>query len=268
MKRILVIILSLIFFVISCSTSEKDPDTITVATAGDMPPFSYYNQDNELVGYDIGIAEEIGKRLGKKVEYNVVPFSRFVPLLLSNRVDMVISSLDNQDPMKKIISFTNDYMYAITFFAVKEGTPIDSFYEVHGTPMLIGVTNGTTAAKLLRSQGLEDNIRIYPTKTDLYMALNTNKITGILAYEDELNYLKKKLDAQALKGQVFKLKRVDNAIGDHHLSIAINKNNKALLAKVNKIIKEMKEDGTISAIGLKWLGREPFPRYSEQQLSH
>lgn len=92
MKKSFVISLSilcslLIFAGCSSSTSSSDTattdtnwekieknKTLTVATSGTLYPASYYNDDNQLVGYDIDVIKEVAKRLDlkvKTVEYNV-----------------------------------------------------------------------------------------------------------------------------------------------------------------------------------------------------
>jgi ABC-type amino acid transport substrate-binding protein len=280
MKNLLIIfsLICLVFLSACISEKKRDPNVLVVATAGDMPPFNYYNENNELVGFDIDISNEIAKRLNKKIEFYPVPFSRFVPVLTSNRVDIVVSALDELEEMKHVISYSDHYMYEITFFVVKDNleTKIDSIEEVYGLDYRIGVTNGTTAARFLREIGLEENTSIYPSKTDLYLALNNDKVVGILADEDELIYINKKIkeintrinkkDSQIADEEVQPfLKKVGyDPLYDHHMSIAVNKNNKELLNKINKIIEEMKKDGTISEIGKKWLGREPLPRYASE----
>lgn len=264
---VMVAIVCMVFLVACESKQERDPNLLIVATSGDMPPFNFYNEDNQLVGFDIDISNEIAKRLNKKIEFQAVTFSRLVPSLTSNRVDMVVSALDNLEEMQNILSYSEPYMYEITFFVVKENLdiPLDDIFEIHGSDMSIGVTNGTTAARFLREQGLENNLSIYPSKTDLYLALNTDKVIGILADEDEWLYINTQLANVNVdsKNKYPLLKKVGiNPVYDHYMSIAFNKNNKELREQVNKILKEMKEDGTLSKIGKKWLNREPFPRYA------
>ncbi|MEW5970251.1 MAG: ABC transporter substrate-binding protein [Pseudomonadota bacterium] len=263
-------LISLIFLVACNSQPKKDPNLLIVGTSGDMPPFNFYDQNNKLVGFDIDISNEIAKRLNKKIEFQSVGFSRLIPSLNSGKVDVVVSALDNLEEMKDIVSYSEPYMYEITFFVVKNNLeiPLDDIFEVHGSEMKIGVNNGTTASRYLREQGLDNNLSIYPSRTDLYLALNTDKVIGILADEDEWIYINNKLDELNKNPNVNYplLKKVGiNPVYDHYMSIAVDKNNNELLEKINVIIKEMKEDGTLSKIGNEWLNREPFPRYATSE---
>ena len=240
-------------FLVGCKQEHRDPNIFVVASAGDMPPFNYYDLNKkEIAGFDIDLSKEIAKRLNKKIQIELAPFSRLNTLLVSDRVDMIASALDNITEMKSVADFTDPYMYAITYFAVKKNTEILSIYEVLGTDMLIGATNGTSAARYLSQQGLLDNTSIFPSKTDLYLALNNNKIIGILADNDELKYLQKNEQSD--------LQKVGDPVYDHFMCFAVNKSNKKLLQQVNQIIGNMKNDGTYCKIAKKYLEQIPFPK--------
>ncbi|MFP9075945.1 transporter substrate-binding domain-containing protein, partial [Enterococcus faecalis] len=52
----------------------QESKELTVATSGTLFPSSYYNDDNQLVGYDVDVAKEVAKRMGVSIqfkEYNV-----------------------------------------------------------------------------------------------------------------------------------------------------------------------------------------------------
>ena len=268
----LILFIALVLLVSCTAKEQRDPNVIVVATSGDMPPFNYYNANNELVGFDIDVAKEIVQRLERKIEFQQINFSRLIPSLTSNRIDMVVSAIDNLEEIQDMISYSEPYMYEITFFVIKDDVDlsIDSVFEVHGSDQRIGVTNGTTAARFLRDQGLDENLSIYPSKTDQYLALTAGKIIGTLADEDELVYINEKMSNLNIgtdsKVKYPMLKKVGiNPLYDHYMTVAINKDNEGLLKAVNKAIKDMKEDGTLSRLGQKWLKREPFPRYATDE---
>lgn len=47
----------------------QEKEKLTVATSGTLFPASYYNDDNELIGYDVDVIKEAAKRLGLSVEF-------------------------------------------------------------------------------------------------------------------------------------------------------------------------------------------------------
>ena len=47
----------------------EEAKTLVVATSGTLYPSSYYNDENELVGYDVDVAKEVAKRLGVEITF-------------------------------------------------------------------------------------------------------------------------------------------------------------------------------------------------------
>ena len=71
---LLLIILPLLAACSHQSTPQKNssPKTITVATAGDVPPFAYEENGN-LTGYDIEVLKAIDEKLGKVSSQDLIP---------------------------------------------------------------------------------------------------------------------------------------------------------------------------------------------------
>lgn len=84
-KRLFALITSAFFILSACGTAAANQEDnswsnvekkkeLVVATSGTLFPASYYNDQNELVGYDVDLAKEVAKRLNVKIsfkEYNV-----------------------------------------------------------------------------------------------------------------------------------------------------------------------------------------------------
>ena len=67
--------------------------TIKIAVPQDFPPFGSVGADMKPSGYDIDVANLIGKELGAKVELVPVSSANRVPFLTTGKVDLVISSM-------------------------------------------------------------------------------------------------------------------------------------------------------------------------------
>src|SRR5687767_12691891 len=66
---------------------------IRVGMDAAYPPFESINEHNELVGFDVDLANEIGQRLGMRVEFVNIAYDGLFDALLTGRVDMLISGL-------------------------------------------------------------------------------------------------------------------------------------------------------------------------------
>jgi polar amino acid transport system substrate-binding protein len=82
----------------------------------DAPPFGSQDANRNPVGFDIELAEMVGKALGVKVEMQQITGANRIPFLLTDKVDIVISVMGLTPERAKQIMFTAPY--ANTFLAV------------------------------------------------------------------------------------------------------------------------------------------------------
>lgn len=80
-----------------------------VATSADYPPFSFYNQDFVIDGFDPALIREIGNRLGVKVEVADYAFEGLGAVLQVGQADVVIAALSVTPEREAIIDFSNIY---------------------------------------------------------------------------------------------------------------------------------------------------------------
>src|SRR5262245_33081343 len=105
----------------------KSAGVIKVSTDPAYPPQSFLNEDtNELEGFDIDVAKEIGKRLGVDVQFETPSFDAVVAGGWSNRWDMSVGSVTITPEREDILDFTQSYYYTPASVAVMEGSDITS----------------------------------------------------------------------------------------------------------------------------------------------
>ena len=82
---------------------------VRIAVPLDVPPFGSQNQERKAEGFDIDLAEMVGKALGVKVELQQVTGANRIPFLLTDKVDIVISVMGLTPERAKQIMFTAPY---------------------------------------------------------------------------------------------------------------------------------------------------------------
>jgi polar amino acid transport system substrate-binding protein len=82
----------------------------------DAPPFGAQDASRKPIGFDIELAEMVGKALGVKVELQQITGANRIPFLITDKVDIVISVMGLTPERAKQIMFTAPY--ANTFLAV------------------------------------------------------------------------------------------------------------------------------------------------------
>lgn len=230
----------------------KDRGVMKVGVMGTYRPYNFLNENKEMDGFDADIAKEIAKRLGVKVEFVAQEFSGMIAGLLAEKFDVVISQMTITDERKQQMDFSDPYITNQVKAIVQEGNnTIKSVEDFKGKN--IGVGLGTNDETYLR--------------TDLMPKVGDFKI---MTYNDVITTLKDldagRIDATinnmyALKPVVeeqgFKIKAVGDAIKSDQAGIATRKGNPELISELNRILAEMKQDGTYKEIFVKWFGEEP-----------
>ena len=136
----------------------------TIAKAGvvrvgvfeDYPPFGSIGPDMKPQGYDIDMANLIGKALGVKVELIPVTTANRIPYLQTHKADIVISSLGKNAEREKVIDFSEAYApFFSAVYSVKGKEPgITKLSDLSGKTL--GAARGTIEEQELRSTAPKD----------------------------------------------------------------------------------------------------------------
>ena len=84
-------------------------------------------KNNQLIGFDIELAERFGAYLGKKVQYADMEFGNLIVAASTNKIDMIVSTLMLTDERKQKIDFSDPY-YALgaNAFALRKNIAQDA----------------------------------------------------------------------------------------------------------------------------------------------
>ncbi len=221
--------------------------TIRVAVPQDFPPFGSVGSDMKPVGYDVDMANLIGEKLGVKVELVPVTSANRIPYLQTNKVDLVISSLGKNPDREKVIDFTD--AYAPFFNGVFGPDDVTAAKAEDLAGKSVGVTRGAV-------EDLELT-KIAPATTDIKRYEDNNgTISAFLSGQVDLVATGNVVAAAILARNPPKKPEIKFLIKNSPCSIGLNKNEPALLEKVNTIIADARKSGELNAIAQKWLGAD------------
>lgn len=222
--------------VLSLSVSAMAKDKIFVGTNAEFPPFEYLEK-GEVTGFDIELVNEIGKVMDADVKVLDMSFDGLLPALQMKKVDLVIAGMTATEERKKTVSFTQPYYTASQVIIVKEGNnSIKSFDDLKGkkVAVMLGFTGDTIVSEI---EGV--NVERFNAAYAGIMALQADKVEAVvLDSEPAKNYVK--------QNQGLVLAEADAEQEEY--AIALRKNDKALLEKVEKALAELKANGTYDAL--------------------
>lgn len=104
----------------------KKAGKIMFAMSGGYPPFNYFNDKDELTGFDVEIGKEVAKRLDVKYEPVTTDWNGILEGLRSGRYDGIFGSMAITDERLKVVDFTDPYYYSGAQLIVKKDSKINS----------------------------------------------------------------------------------------------------------------------------------------------
>ncbi|KJF71637.1 transporter substrate-binding domain-containing protein [Agrobacterium arsenijevicii] len=221
--------------------------TLRVAVPQDFPPFGSVAADMTPQGYDIDMAKLIADKLGVKVELVPVTSANRVPYLQTNKVDLVISSLGKNAEREKVIDFSDAYAPFFNGVFGPADVAISKAEDLKGKT--IAVTRGAVEdLELTKVAPSDATIKRYED--------NNGTISAFLSGQVEVVATGNVVAAAILAKNPPKRPELKFLIKNSPCYIGLNKNEPALLEKVNATVAAAKADGSLNAIAAKWLGQD------------
>lgn len=236
--------------------AQVQEEGVLVVGTAITKPFEYHDPDtNELIGFDVDVANYIADELGVEVEFVEMPFASLIPSLQTRKVDMTIAAMYIKPEREEVVDFADPYMETGLVMVV----PPELESEVTTTDDLsgkaVGVKIGATGDALaqdLIAQGIDLERKEYKETLESFADLEAGRIDAVLNdYLNTIAYLQdtgsELLIVSEENGDPLFLSHVG-------LGIAVHDGDEALLAAVDDALDQMESDGTYDELYEKWLG--------------
>lgn len=222
-------------------TGQRE-DVLVMGTNAGFKPFEY-KQNNEVVGFDIDLAQEIAKAAGKTLKIEDMAFDGLLPALASGQVDMVVAGMSVTPKRQQNALFSDSYYSAAQRIIVRKGSPITNKYQLDNQK--IGVQLGTTGDTFAAQHLKGAHIAKFPTAPSVLTELNAGGVDAVILDN---------APAEQYIAGFPNLTILPGALSNEQYAIAIKKGNDALLQQVNQTIADMKKDGRYDALIRKYFG--------------
>ena len=200
------------------SLSASAAQTIRFATEASYPPFELVDANNQIVGFDVDLANALCKEIDATCTFTNQAFDSLIPGLKFRRFDAVMAGMDITPEREKQVLFSTPYYDNSALFVGQQGkfTSID---QLKGKK--VGVQNGTTHQKFITDKHPEITTVPYDSYQNAKLAAVGDKVT-------------------------------DKAYFGTGLGIAVRQGNTDLQQKFNAALEKVKKDGTYQTIYNKW----------------
>ena len=245
----------------------EERGTIRVSTDANYEPQSFLDANGDFTGFDVEVAREIGERLGVEVEFVTPDWDVITAGNWGGQWDMSVGSMTVTLDRQEVLDFAEPaYYYTPAQFAAADGSGIDTWEDVAGQAVCVGVS--TTYEQWLSGDaaglGLPESsfytdppadVSIVPLSTDAECA------QSIQAGRTEFSvFLTSGTVVDAAIAQGITVHKVGGPAYSENLAVAFDKSgeldNDTLVARVSEIIAEMHADGTLRTLSEKWFGAD------------
>lgn len=186
MKKILPIILSITMLLSMGTVALADgvdgpmqKAKIKVAISADFPPFEYYDENEELYGFDIDLMNYIGDRIGFDIEFVNMSFDQLFSSVMGGDVDCAISAIAVTEERNNVIDYTIPYLSAKVTYSYEEST--DTSIEEYA---IVFPNNSVEKANVLEAAG---QVAIYNLVNNALSELIEDKTVEKLGEKYNLN---------------------------------------------------------------------------------
>ncbi|UPQ84613.1 cystine ABC transporter substrate-binding protein [Pseudomonas knackmussii] len=226
----------------------KANGTLKVGLEGTYPPFNFQDENGQLTGFEVDLANALAEELGVKAEFQPTKWDGILAALESKRLDVVINQVTISEERKQKYDFSTPYtlsgIQALTRKA--DADSIKSAADLAGKK--VGVGLGTNYEQWLKENVPQADIRTYDDDPTKFQDLNVGRIDVILV--DRLaafEMVEKTGDRLAVAGDAF---------SRQESGIALRKGNPQLLAAIDAAIAKLRADGTLKQLSEKWFGAD------------
>ena len=258
MKKLLLILLTVVLLTsvafVGCDKSGNDnaskAESFIVGLDDAFPPMGFRDENNEIVGFDIDLAKEAAKRLNMEVTFQPVDWSGVILELDNKKIDVIWNGMTITDERLQKINFTKPYIQDRQIIVVQKGSDIKG--KVDLKDMVIGIQSGSSSMQAFEKDSETFNsvkeIVEFASNDEALLDLKNGGVDAVVV--DEVvgrYYIAKKADDY---------KVLDENFGLEDFGVGVRKTDTEFLEKLNKVLDEMKEDGTAANISKKWFGED------------
>ena len=228
--------------------AESPKRTIRVGTSGLVEPMNYYDENQELTGFDLELIYRLAYYLNAEVKVEAMSFDALVASLESGKLDIVISDLNVTEERKEVILMSDPYMVSEIAVMVQKSrmaTNDTGYADVDAlngkTIALLGGCSYDTAIK----ERLPDaTFLYYQAYSDCIIALKTGKVDAYITDEPLV---------QTQINETGGLTYFPELLSRESYAFVLDKDNVALQQEINGVLSELSENGVLDELKAEWM---------------
>lgn len=230
------------------SCSKKSSNNFVLGLDDSFPPLGFRDENNQIVGYDIDLAQEVANRLGKTLVCQPIDWAAKEQELNTGKIDCIWNGFTMTDERKAAMAFTKPYLDNAQVAVVRKNSGIKTLSDLKD--LVIGVQAESSAVDAINDNpDFKNSVKKIIEFKENITALNDlgiGQVDAVIMDSVVANY------SISQTGKDFVV--LDEILSNEEYGIAFKKENTELRDKVQNALNEMESDGTVAKISEKWFG--------------
>lgn len=212
-------------------------------------PMGFRDEQGELVGFDIDLANAVGEYLGINIVFQPIEWTAKDMELSSKRIDCIWNGMSVTPERIEAYSLTKKYLNNKIVIMT-----MDSELKIASAEDLTGVTlatqGGSSALEAMQANevwpDIEANVTEYANYDEAILAMQGGRVQAIVVDQVLGEYKNGNMEN--------KMTVCDFDFGDDFYAIGCRKGETDLADKINEAIQALIDNGTAAEISEKWFG--------------
>ncbi|MBR6089615.1 MAG: transporter substrate-binding domain-containing protein [Anaerolineaceae bacterium] len=255
MKKLISVILSAVLFLAVAAVSAEGSGhlgeiqsrgTLIVGTEGTWSPYTYHDENDNLVGFDVEVAKLIADYIGVDIQYSETVWSSIFGSLDAGQIDLVVNEVSYTEERAVKYDFSIPYTFTQRAILVKADNE-----KIQGLSDIAGKIASNDPTSSIGQFALDNGAELDPVgemAQSISEVLNGRADVTINTTVAFADYLKQHPESETL----VKIIVVTEPAPTGHIPVL--KGDEQLLKAVNEALQKAQEDGTLSELSLKYFG--------------
>ena len=233
-------------------TAGLDYEELIIGVDDTFAPMGFLDENNELTGFDIDMANAVGEKLGIQVTFQTIEWSMKEQELNQGNIDLIWNGYSVTEERKQEVLFTNPYLDNKQVVVVMADSGIESLEDLAGK--VVAAQEDSSAVEAIDSHpdlaATFGDRPEFATNDMAIMDMEAGRSDAVVADSVLLDYV------ISHKEDPSQYRILEEDLGSEEFAVGVRKEDTALAEAINEAFAELKEDGTAAELSIKWFGED------------
>ena len=222
--------------------------TVTIAMEGNWAPWTFEDEDGNLVGFEVEVSSAVAEKLGVKAEYVTGEWDGLLAGVQAGRYDLMANGVGYTEERAQAYYYSDFYAFNRTVLVVRsDNDDIRSMEDLKGKT----TCNSANSTYQLIAEKYGATVKDVESLDGTIEELLAGRVDATLNAEVSINdYLKEQPDAN------LRIAAYDDDVECVGMIMPYGESSKSLQEAINKALDELREDGTLKEISEKYFGMD------------